>query len=118
MSSFDHEFSESLKLSTGIHYRYFRSKLQQKVRDLLGGEFYIDDYAWSLAGVAGRDEVKHTGDVVKVDNGALINYINLFAQLDYTLNSWHFIIAGSLTQNWYRRVDHYNYIDDPWSEMT
>lgn len=116
MSTFDHEFSDAFKLTAGIHYRYFRSTLQQKVRDLLGGDFYIDNYAWSLAGVAGRDQVKHTGDIVKVDNGASIHYINLFAQARYTEGRWNAFIAGSISQNWYRRVDYYNYAENPWSE--
>ncbi len=117
LSTLDHQFNESFKLSFGIHYRYFKSSLQQKVRDLLGGEFYIDDYAWSLAGVAGRDEVKYTGDIIKVDNGALINYLNLFTQAEYTAGNWHAFLAGSISQNWYRRVDYYNYTDDPWSDL-
>ncbi len=116
ISTFDHSFSNAFKLTAGLHYRYFRSSLQQKVRDLLGGDFYIDDYAWSLAGVAGRSQVKHTGDIVKVDNGALIHYVNLFAQAEYSSGRWNAFIAGSLSQNWYRRVDHYNYVEDPWSE--
>jgi hypothetical protein len=116
ISTLDHEFSESLSLSAGIHYRYFRSVLQQKVRDLLGGDFYIDDHAWSLSGVAGRNQVKNTGDIVKVDNGALIHYVNLFAQADYAKDRWSAFLAASISQNWYRRVDHYNYVDDPWSE--
>jgi len=116
MSTFDHEFSEQFKLSAGIHYRYFKSKLQQKVRDLLGGDFYIDDYAWSLASTAGREQVKYTGDIVKVDNGALIHYTNLFAQADHSAGRWHIFLAGSVSINWYKRVDHYNYPDDPLSE--
>lgn len=118
LSTFDHRFSEAIKISSGIHYRYFRSSLQQKVRDLLGGDFYIDDYAWSLAGVAGREQIKHTGDIVKVDNGARIHYINLFAQANYTRGRWDAFLAASVSQNWYQRVDHYNYPGDPWSENT
>jgi len=116
MSSFDHSFSDAFKLTAGVHYRYFRSCLQQKVRDLLGGDFYIDDYAWSLAGVAGRNQIKNTGDIVKVDNGALINYLNIFAQVNYSSGQWYAFMAGSVSQNWYRRVDYYNYIENPWSE--
>ncbi|HSG67090.1 MAG TPA: TonB-dependent receptor, partial [Bacteroidales bacterium] len=116
LSTFDHEFNDNVKLTSGIHYRYFRSTLQQKVRDLLGGEFFIDDYAWSLAGVAGREQVRHTGDIVKVDNGALIHYINLFAKLDFSSGRWNAFAAGSVSENWYKRVDHYNYVKDPWSE--
>ena len=117
ISTFDHEFSDAIKITAGIHYRYFRSTLQQKVRDLLGGEFYIDDYAWALAGAAGRDQIKNTGDIVKVDNGASIHYVNVFAQANYSEGRWSAFLAGSLSQNWYRRVDHYNYTKDPWSDV-
>ncbi|MDT8394042.1 MAG: TonB-dependent receptor [Bacteroidales bacterium] len=117
LSTFDHQISETLKLTAGIHYRFFRSTLQQKVRDLLGGDYYIDDYAWSLAGVAGRDQMKYRGDIVKVDNGALIHYINLFGQANYTSGRWDAFLAGSITQNLYQRVDHYNYTDDPYSQQ-
>lgn len=117
LSTFDHQISETLKLTAGIHYRFFRSTLKQKVRDLLGGDFYIDDYAWSLAGVAGRNQVKHRGDIVKVDNGALIHYINLFGMANYTDGRWDAFLAGSITQNLYQRVDHYNYIDDQYSQQ-
>ncbi len=116
MSSFDHEFNDAFTLTGGIHYRYFRSKLQQKVRDLLGGDFYIDDYAWSLAGVAGREQIKNTGDIVKVDNGARIHYLNLFFKANYSAGRWNAFLAGSVSENIYQRVDHYNYVEDPWSE--
>ena len=117
MSTFDHQLSDEFKLTTGIHYRYFRSSLQQKVRDLLGGQFYIDDYARAIDGVSGREQVKHTGDIVKVDNGALINYINIFAQADYHSGRWNAFLAGSVSQNWFRRIDHYNYVNDPKSDV-
>lgn len=116
MSTIDHDFSDAFRLTGGIHYRYFRSKLQQKVRDLLGGNFYIDDYAWSLAGVAGREQVKYTGDVVKVDNGARIHYLNLFFKAAYSSGRWNAFLAGSVSENLYQRVDHYNYVEDPWSD--
>ena len=116
ISTFDHELNENITLTAGIHYRFFRSKLQQKVRDLLGGDFYIDDYAWSLSGVSGRDQVKYTGDVIKVDNGALIHYINVFTKLDYNGGWWNAFLAGSISENWFKRYDYYNYTEDPWSE--
>ena len=116
ISTIEHDLSQNLSFTAGIHYRYFRSSLQQKVRDLLGGDYYIDDYAWSLAGVAGRDQIKSTGDIVKIDNGALINYLNVFARFNYDGGRWNAFVSGSVSENWYRRFDHYNYPGDPWSE--
>jgi iron complex outermembrane receptor protein len=112
LSTFRHEFNNNFTLITGLHARVFKSKLQQKVRDLLGGDFYIDDYAYAIDGVAGRDQIKTVGDIVKIDNGAINDYTSLFAQLDYTAGKLSAFAAGTVSGNWYRREDHYNYVND------
>lgn len=115
LSTFRHSFNDKLELMAGIHGRYFKSKLQQKVRDLLGGGFYIDDYAFAVDGVAGRDQVKHVGDIVKVNNGAMVNYIGGFAQLEYNTPLVSAFLSGTLNHTWYRRDDRYNYVDNIYS---
>jgi len=116
LSTLHHSFSERLKLMTGIHARYFKSRLQQKVSDLLGGGFFIDDYAYAVDGVAGRDQVKNRGDIVKVDNGAMVNFISGYAQLEYTDQVITAFLSGTINNTWYRRDDRYNYIHDIYSE--
>jgi len=117
LSTLHHEFNDNFKLIAGVHARYFKSKLQQKVRDLLGGEFYIDDYAWAIDGVSGREQIKNVGDIVKVDNGALVNYAGGFAQLEYQGASFSAFVSGTINNTWYQREDRYNYITDQKSEM-
>ena len=117
LSTLHHEINEHFKLIAGIHGRYFKSKLQQKVRDLLGGGFFIDDYAWAIDGVAGRNQVKHAGDVIKIDNGAMVNDISLFAQLEYKVEPLNVFIAATLNNSWYRRYDSYNYVSDINSDL-
>jgi hypothetical protein len=116
LSTLRHEFTDHLTLIAGFHGRMFKSKLQQEVRDLLGGGFYIDDYAYAVEGVAGRDQVKTVGDIVKVDNGAINNYASLFGQLEYTSGKFNAFAAGTVSGNWYRREDRYNYVSDISSE--
>ena len=112
ISTFEHELNDNFKFMAGIHYRYFKSKLQQKVRDLLGGQFYIDNYAWAVDGPSGRDEIKHVGDIVKVDNGATINFANAFGQFEYTNQIVSAFISGSYYYNWFQREDRYNYVSN------
>jgi iron complex outermembrane recepter protein len=112
ISTYRHEFSDKLTLVAGFHARYFKSKLQEKVRDLLGGGFYIDDYAFAVDGVAGRNQVKTIGDIIKVDNGAINNFLNLFGQLEYNSGNFNAFAAGTISGNWYCREDRYNYITD------
>ncbi len=112
ISVYEYEVNDRFKFMGGIHYRYFKSKLQKKVRDLLGGQFYIDDYSWAVDGVSGRNEIKHVGDVIKVDNGAIINFANLFGQIEYSAGIVSAFISGSYSYNWYQREDRYNYVND------
>ncbi|MCK9400016.1 MAG: TonB-dependent receptor [Bacteroidales bacterium] len=116
LSTYRHEFNDRFTLTAGFHGRIFKSKLQQKVRDLLGGRFFIDDYAYAVDGVAGRDQIKKVGDIVKVDNGAINNFASIFAQLEYQSGRLNAFASGTISGNWYRREDRYNYVSDISSE--
>lgn len=116
LSTYHHQLSDHFKLTAGIHGRLFQSKLQQKVRDLLGGKFYIDEFSYAIEGVAGREQVRNVGDIVKVDNGATNHYAGAFGQLDYNAGQISAFLAGTLSGNWYRRTDRYNYVSDIHSE--
>lgn len=115
LSSLETTLGSKTKLISGIHYRYFISSLKQTVDDLLGGQFYIDDYSWSAAGVAGRNQIKYPGDVIRVNNGALLHQTNIFAQIEHRINHVNLFVGGTLSQNAMRRHDVYNYPDDQWS---
>jgi len=117
LSTLHHDFNSNFKLIAGFHGRYFKSNLQQKVRDLLGGQFYIDDYAYAIDGVAGRNQIKHVGDIVKVDNSAFVNYLSAFTQLEYSRGSLNGFISGTVNNTWYQREDRYNYINETRSEI-
>jgi hypothetical protein len=116
MSTAEFKPTKNQRIITGIHYRYFQSTLKQKLNDLLGGSFYIDDYSWSMAGVAGRDQIKMPGDVIRIDNGALLHHTSLFAQWEFETGLFTFFVGGTLSDNRYRRHDSYNYPSDKWSE--
>ncbi len=114
--NFEHKFNDKLSLFTGVHYRYFNSFLREEISDLLGGKFYIEDYGWSLAGVSGRNQIKTVGDIIKVDNNSIINFTNIYGQLVYTTSKAVVFLSASVNNNWYQRVDRFNYITNTKSE--
>jgi hypothetical protein len=116
LSTYKREIGDHFRLTAGLHARMFRSKLQQKVRDLLGGEFYIDSYAFAIEGAGGRNQIKDIGDVVKVDNGAINHYTGIFGQMEYTEGRFSSFAAASISGNWYRRYDNYNYLTNTVSD--
>lgn len=116
VSSLDWNINPSTKLTTGIHYRYFASHLSEKVADLLGGAFYLDDYSWSLAGNAGRNEIKMPGDVIRINNGSMLHNTSLFAQIEKTFGKVNAFVGGTISDANYRRHDPYNYPAEPYSK--
>ncbi len=83
---------------------------------MLGGDFYIDDFSWSAAGVAGRDQVRMPGDLIRVNNGALLHHSSLFAQWEYKTGAFSFFAGGTVSDHRYKRHDSYNYPENKWSE--
>jgi outer membrane cobalamin receptor len=117
LSRMEYQQTEKLKYSAGIHLRYFKSKLQEKVRDLLGGDFFIDNYAWAVDGVAGRNEIKNVGDVIKVNNGAYNPSGSLFGQVEFETGKTNVFLSGTFNNVWYQRWDEYNYVNETKSEI-
>ncbi len=115
LSSLETKLGQHSKIIAGIHYRYFISSLKQTVGDLLGGQFYIDDYSWSAAGIAGRNEIKLPGDDIRINNGALLHQTSLFAQFEQSVGDINLFAGGTLTQNMMQRHDVYNYPNNKWS---
>jgi hypothetical protein len=115
-SNWNFKPNDNWTVLSGIHARTFQSHLFEKVTDLMGGQFWVEDYAWAIDGVANRQEIMHTGDVIKVDNYSRINYLSGFGQVEYSRGPLSAFTAATFSGSWYQREDHYNYVQDPRSE--
>jgi len=116
LSSLTLDVTDKLKITTGIHLRNFKSHLYEEVDNLMGGNFWVEQYAWSLAGVDGREQIKKPGDVINVDNYSIMSYGNVFGQAEYKFGKLTTFVASTLSGTHYRREDPYNYPSNPLSE--
>ena len=116
LSSLTLDLNDNLKITTGIHLRNFRSHLYEEVDDLMGGNFWVEQYAYSLAGVGGREQIKNPGDVINVDNYSMISYGNIFGQAEFKTGKVTTFLAATISGTHYRREDPYNYPENPMSE--
>ncbi|MEJ2594945.1 MAG: TonB-dependent receptor [bacterium] len=116
ISTYKQQINPKLKLVTGLHYRYFNSFLREEISDLLGGNFFVEDYSWAVDGVAGRHQIKSVGDIIKVNNNSIIHFLSAYAQLIYERRTIKSFVSVSGNNNWYLRQDRYNYISDINSE--
>ena len=116
LSSLTLNVNDNLKITTGIHLRNFKSHLCETVDNLMGGNFWVEQYAWSQAGVDGRKQIKQRGDIINVDNYSMISYGNVFGQVEYKIGKLTTFAASTLSGTHYRRRDPYNYPEKPLSE--
>lgn len=117
MSSFEHKFNNKFRIISGIHYRYFNSFVREEVDNLLGGQFFIEDYSWSVSGVAGRDQIKTVGDIIHVNNNSIINFANVYSQIEYNSSKTMAYISFNANNNWYQRIDRFNYVKNTKSDI-
>ena len=116
LSSFKYNISDNLNITAGFHGRYFVSNVKEQITNLLGGKYWVEDYAWSLSGVDNREQIKYVGDYIKVDNGATIQYLQNFIQLNYYTGSLNTFLSSSISGTQYQRRDDYNYTENPKSK--
>lgn len=112
LSTLNYNINSKLKLITGLHFRYFTSNLHEEIDDLLGGNFWVDKYAWTIAGIAGRQQIKSTGDIINVDQDARVDIASYFAQAEYSYGKINTFLASTYTYTWYQRADRMNYVND------
>jgi iron complex outermembrane recepter protein len=112
LSNYNYKINDNLKLTAGVHVRDFKSRLREEIDDLMGGQFWIEDYAWAIEGRAGRPMVMQRGDVIKVDNGAIVQYASAFGQLEYNYTNGSAFIASTFSNTWNQREDRFNYVSE------
>jgi outer membrane cobalamin receptor len=108
LSTLTHTFNENLVLTGGVDLRYYKGIHYRRVEDLLGLDAFFDD-----------DDVNNpvkyiTGterDGGKIDyyNDGLVKWGGLFGQLEYTGESFSAFIAGSASNQSFRRIDYFLY---------
>lgn len=116
MSTLRHQINNNLSITAGIHYRYFSSYVREEITDLMGGQVFIDDFAWAADGVAGRNQLNYVGDIIKVNNSSIVNFASAYVQTVYNRGRINAYLSLGGNNNWYQRVDRYNYINNQQSE--
>lgn len=117
LTSLNYQVTENLKLISGLHARYFKSNLREEISNLLGGNFWIDNYSWAIEGIGGRPQVKKTGDIINVDNDSRVDVISYFIQGEYSTGKLSVFVASTVNNTWYKRFDRINYIENTESSL-
>ncbi len=111
LSTLNHNFNDNWKLTAGIDGRYYKGIHYREMRDLLGGEYYYEQYKYSVDGASGRNQfITDDSERIAYDNDGIVKYGGAFAQLEYSTGGLSVFAAGTFSNTWYTRIDRYNYI--------
>ena len=104
LSTFTTELIPQLKLSAGIDGRYYVGKHYQEIRDLIGGDYYIDTYD-----VNNPNRMAKVGDKVRYNNDFFVRQFGGFGQLEYRFGDFITFINLSASSQGGKRKDYFLY---------
>ena len=123
ISTYKNELIQNkLTLTGGVDVRYYVGRHNNKIIDLYGGEYYMDDADRSSVKVANnaaaadpnwKYEKLGVGDIVYRNYNGHTHQEGLYAQAEYKAleGALTTILAGSISNTGYQRIDHFYYDD-------
>jgi len=108
ISKLNYVISDNLELQTGIDWRTARIEHAREVRDLLGGDYYVD-YADKNAP---EGKVVRLGDEIAYFNETTVDWIGGFVQGNYTTEKLNLYGMGGISSIEYSYQDHFTVEDE------
>lgn len=113
ITSAEYRLTPAWTFGTGLHYQYYTTWEREKITDLLGADWWYEDYEHnSLAGLAGRAPIKRVGDYVRTDNGKITHHGTAYLTAAYSSGRLNANLGVSVFGSSNRRWDRYNYTGD------
>jgi len=103
ISKLNYDVSDDLKLQAGVDWRTAGIEHAREVRDLLGGDYYVD-YADDNAS---DGKVVGLGDIIAYHNSTTVDWIGGFLQGNYTKDKLNVYGMGGLSSIKYSYQDHF-----------
>ena len=119
ISSAEYKLHPRWSIGAGAHYQYYSTWENERITDLLGADYWYEDYAGkSLSGLSGRNPYKVVGDYIRTDNGKVTHHGTLYFTAVYNSKTLNANVGVSGFGSINRRWDEYNYTgEDVWSEV-
>jgi len=107
LGQFNYEISKNLEVSGGIDVRYYEGRHYQRIEDLLGGDYFINDADKNAA-----SPMKHVGDKIaknqfNADRAGLVQWTGAFGQVEYSGDKWSYFVNLSGIVNGYKGIDYF-----------
>jgi len=107
LGQFTYEINEKWQASGGIDYRYYKGTHYQEIRDILGGDYYINAANKNNASPMNREGDKISLNPYNNHRDALVQWGGAFGQVEYVSTRWTTFINVSGVSNSYKGIDYF-----------
>ena len=112
LSTLTTEITEDIDLMAGGDLRYYKGKHFREIKDLLGGQYFLDENNENEPLNLAKE-----GDKFSYWNDGIVLWEGVFAQAEYSKNDLSLFLALAASNTSYKRIDYFNYLDsDPEQE--
>ncbi len=129
LSTLTTELSDNLTLVAGVDGRYYKGEHFRRLENLLGADGFVsrsdDNNPYNIItepseadfGNYYDDSYENGNNVLAYHNDGLVQWLGLFAQLEYSTDKMNIFATLSGSNQGFKRIDYFNYLDsDPLQE--
>ncbi|MDK2840696.1 MAG: hypothetical protein PWQ17_201 [Anaerophaga sp.] len=104
LSTLNKEFG-NINFTGGFDGRYYIGEHFKEIKDLLGGEYYLDNNNINRPASTPLKE----GDKYAYHNDGVVAWAGLFAQAEYVGDNYSAFLTTSVSRKSYKRIDYFQY---------
>ena len=113
LSTYKTKLSDIVNLSVGIDGRYYLGNHYREVRNLLGGDYYLDN-----TNKNNPNNQATIGEKIAYYNDGVVRLYGGFAQVEFNTGKITAFINASASQTGYQRIDYFNFLDSDSRQTT
>lgn len=107
LGQFNYQVNKQLSASGGIDYRFYKGTHYQEIRDILGGDYYINQANKNTSSPMKREGDKISLNTYNNHRDGLVQWAGAFGQLEYEGTRWTAFLNLSGVSNSYKGIDYF-----------
>lgn len=107
LSQFDYEVNDKWQIAGGVDYRWYQGEHYVVIRDLLGGDYFINASDNNAATPMKVEGDKIAGQSFQNHRDGFVQWAGGFGQAEYSYGRWTAFINVSTVFNGYKGVDYF-----------
>ena len=107
LGQFNYNISKNLEVSGGIDVRYYEGRHYQRIEDLLGGDYFINDADKNASSPMKRVGDRIAKNAFNADRSGLVQWTGAFGQIEYSGEKWSYFVNLSGIVNGYKGIDYF-----------